>query len=145
MRTLKDNPSVGVFGNIWAEQTARFIKSAKICDCVNVFKYRNREELFIDQYDYFIITDFGTQVEWSLAYRDSLNEMREIIYTRSMKSVIIANNDDADVSSSLREACCRVVRLDGLRWGNISDKFAEALLLEMYSRQSNPKISATAA
>ncbi len=145
MRTLINNPSVGVFGNIWAEQTMRLIKSAMICDCVNIFKYRNREELFIDQYDYFIITDFGRQVEWSVEYRDALNEMREIIYTRSMKSVIIANNDDADVSGSLREACCRVVRLDGLRWDNIPEKCAEALLFEMYSRQSSVPIPATAA
>jgi hypothetical protein len=145
MRTLKDNPSVGVFGNIWAEQTVRFIKSAMVCDCVNIFKYTNREELFIDQYDYFIITDFGTQVEWTVEYRDTLNQMREIIYTRSMKSVIIANNDDADVSSSLREACCRVVRLDGLRWNNIPEKCAESLLYEMYSRRSSVRIPATAA
>lgn len=145
MRTLKNRLYIGVFGNIWAEQTADKIKSVLGSDLVNVFKYRNREELFIDQYDYFIITDFGKQTEWNVDYRDKLNEMREIIYTRSMKSVILANNDDLDISTSLREACCRVLRINDLSWNNIPDRLTGLLLSELSFVKKVSQISASAA
>jgi hypothetical protein len=145
MRTLKNRLYIGVFGNIWAEQTANKIRSVRGADLVNVFEYRNREELFIDQYDYFILTDFGRQTEWSVEYRDKLNQMREIIYTRSMKSVILANNDDLDISTSLREACCRVVRINDLSWNNIPNRLVEALLNELSPVEMVSQISASAA
>lgn len=132
MRTLKDNSSVGVFGENWAEQTADIIKVSRVCESVNVFHYTERESLFIDQYDFFLITDFGDLgKEWSVQYRDKLNEMREIIYTRSMKTVLFANNDDADISTSLREAGCRVVRVNNLRRDRIPERFASLLLCEL--------------
>ncbi len=132
MRTLKDNPSVGVFGQKWASKTVELIRKSQICDCVSVFEYTERESLFIDQYEIFLITDFGRETaEWSEEYRDKLNQMREIIYTRSMRTILFANNDDLDVSTSLREAGCRVVRLEGLQWNKIPEIFATAVLEEL--------------
>lgn len=137
MRTLKDDFHVAVFGEIWAEQTCRLIRGSRISDKVSVFEYSEREALFIDQYDFFLITDFGKRIDSDCNERIiKLNQMREIIASRSMKTVMFANNDDADVSRSLREACCRLVRLNNLQWRNIPEIFTSTLLSELCRRDA---------
>lgn len=132
MRTLKDNPSIGVFGEIWAQKTCDLIKKVLATNRVYVCEYTEREALFIDQYDLFIITDFGRSAGgWSSERFEKLNQMREIIYTRSMRTVLFANDDDADVSTSLREAGCRLVRVNNLKWESIPENFSEIILREL--------------
>ena len=138
MRTLKDKFSVGVFGENWSKQTVDLIKGSNLCDCVNVFQYTHREALFIDQYDFFLITDFcNNGIQWSEEYRDKLNQLREIICTRSMKTIIIANDDDVDISTSLREAWCRVVRVSNFLANQIPQTFASLLLCELCGARNN--------
>lgn len=133
MRTLKDNPCIGIFGEVWAERTCSLISSALNSERAHVFKYTEREALFFDQYDFFIITDFGQDPTFGGNHERiiKLNEMREVICTRSMRSTIIANNDDLDVSTSLREAACRVVRASNLKWGDIPNALTALLLEEL--------------
>ncbi len=139
MRTFKENPYIGVFGETWAEKTVDIIKTSLFTNRVSVFEYDDREALFIDQYDYFIITDFGKEVGGSenQEWLNSLNQMREIICTRSMKSMIFANNDDPDISTSLREACCRVVKVNNLNWSKIPEIFATLVLCELCRTGNN--------
>ena len=148
MRTLKDNPNIGVFGEVWAEQTCSLISAAQISGRAQVFEYTEREALFFDQYDFFILTDFGQD---PTSGRNNeriikLNEMREIICTRSMRSIIIANDDDLDISTSLREAACRVIRVNNLKWGEIPNTFASILLSELCAHSEiKPSLSLSAA
>jgi len=138
MRTLKDSFCVGVFGKIWAKDTCRIIAGSRICDNVSLFTYTEREALFIDQYDFFIITDFGRQLFFDSEQERiiKLNQMREIIASRSMRTVMFANNDDVDVSRSLREAGCRLIRLNNIQWNRIPEIFANTLLSELCRENS---------
>lgn len=113
MRTLTKSISVGILGEVWASETCDLIKFSQVCDHVSVFEYPGREALFIDQYTFFIVTDFGTDPTSGCVQErlTKLNEMREIIASRSMRTVMLVNDDDADVSTSAREACCRLVRV----------------------------------
>jgi hypothetical protein len=135
MRTLKDKDdvSIGILGEFWAQNTRDLIKGAMICSHVSVFEYTEREALFFDQYDFFIITDFGKDPSSGDEGERivKLNQMREIIATRSMKTVMFANNDDPDISTSLREACCRLIRVDRILWNQVPFTFAELLLWEL--------------
>lgn len=138
MRTLKDNPSVGVFGEIWAQKTCDLIKTAKITDRVTVFNYTEREALFFDQDNFFIITDFGQSTGgWDSGRLQRLDQMRQVIATRSMKTVIFANDDDLDISTSLREACCRVIRIRNLNWNNIPISFSSLIVSELSKQKSS--------
>jgi hypothetical protein len=131
MSTLNKSLSIGVYGNNWAQATVDFLKTINIYGGnVHQMEYTHREALFFDQDDIFIITDFGKPSDDSWESNNGLwlkrlNEMREIIYSRSMKSKIFANDDDVDVSKSLREACCSVVRVKTET--SIPQTFAQAI------------------
>ena len=136
MSTLNKSLSIGVYGHIWAQTTVDFLKIVNICGGnVHRMEYTHREALFFDQEDIFIITDFGKNPDESWDVNDGfwikrLNEMREIIYSRSKKSIIFANDDDKEVSKALREACCGVVRVDTNT--SIPQTFALAVLTDLY-------------
>lgn len=137
MRTLNKRISVGVCGYVWAHQTYEMIRDKKIVDYVDMFEYTEREALFIDQYDYFIITDFGKEIVFDsdLSHLVKLNQMREIIATRSMRTTLIANCDDIDVCTSIREACCRVIRVENLFSKTLVKSFTEVLEKELSDKR----------
>ncbi|MFA7193823.1 MAG: hypothetical protein WC087_02820 [Candidatus Paceibacterota bacterium] len=102
----------------------------------------------------FIITDFGKPAEagWNDNngyWLQRLNEMREIIWSRSMKSVIFANHNDADVYKSLRSACTDVVEVETFLKKNnrfpeasiIPQSFALAVLTHCYVKKKQEIIS----
>ena len=137
MSTLKKSLSIGVYGHVWAQSTVNFLKTVNICGGkVHRMEYSHREALFIDQDEIFVITDFGKKPDESWDANDGywlkrLNEMREIIYSRSMKSLIFANDDDKEVSKALREACCGVVRIN--THTSIPQTFALAIIADLYT------------
>lgn len=136
MKNTAHSKTLAVYGSLWAENTKRFIEKIRLFDRVYVFKYDCRESLFIDQYDFFIITDFNLDSRsfWNDSDLKKLDEMRQVIYTRSMKSVVFANIDDVNVAKSLREASARVVEVK-TKQKPIPNAFAEALLYEYFSPQ----------
>lgn len=147
MSTLQKNISIGVFGGEWANATKDFLKTAGICpNNIHLFEYVDRESLFFDQDDIFIITDFGMKENdsWNANkgyWLNRLNEFREVIYSRSMKSVIFANDTDVDVSKSLRDACSRVVRVDTSN-KSIPHSLATAVSEELLRRNTRLKTAA---
>lgn len=148
MSTLNTSLSIGVYGGVWAQTTVDFFKTIGLfADGVSLFEYTHREALSFDQYDIFIITDFGkpAQVGWNDNdgyWLKRLNEMREIIWSRSMKSIIFANHDDPEVFKSLRDACTGVVEVETLLKKNkfsdasiIPQSFALAVLTHCYMKK----------
>lgn len=127
MRTLNKSISVGVYGVDWAYETSEMIRREGIVDYVGIFEYTDREALFIDQYDYFIVTDFGRNVARSSNTKQliKLNQLREIIATRSMRTTLIVNFDDIDVATSMREACCRIIKVNKVFSKSLAKSFTE--------------------
>ncbi|MEY2702864.1 MAG: hypothetical protein RLY43_1502 [Bacteroidota bacterium] len=137
MRTFRKIISIGILGEVWAKETCSLIRQARICKHVSVFEYTDRESLFFDQYDFFLVTDFGNDPTsgYDGERLIKLNQMREIIASRSMRTVMFINDDDPDVSHSSREACCRLIRLNNFSFGSVPYAFAEKLLVEICRKQ----------
>jgi hypothetical protein len=130
MKNIAHFKRIGVYGNQWAESTKKFIEVIGLAEGrVSLFKYDCRESLFQDQYDIFIITDFrkNTEEPWSSEELSLLEEMRQVIYTRSMKCLIMANIDDVNVAKALREASASVIPVQ-TKGRPVPNAFAEALL-----------------
>lgn len=154
MSTLNTSFSIGIYGGIWAQSTIDFFKTIGLfADRVSLFEYTHREALSFDQYDIFIITDFGKPAH--MGWNDNngywlrkLNEMREIIWSRSMKSIIFANHNDSDVYKSLRDACTDVVEVETFLNKNklpeasiIPQSFALAVLTHCYIKKKQEIIN----
>lgn len=129
MKNTVPSKSIAVFGSNWAEPTKRFIETIGLFQNVVLFKYDCRESLFIEQYDFFLMTDFDfTDLQ-------KLDEMRQVVYTRSMKSVIFANIDDVNIAKSLRESSARVVSVSP-KAKYLPKAFIEAVLHEYFDPRS---------
>lgn len=143
MKSTFSTKTISVCGKNWSFPTKNFLQTVGLFNQFSsIFKYEHREALFFEQYDIFIITDFGKNYSEPMNdfWIEELEKLRQVIYTRSMKTVIFANNDDPEISKSLREAGCRIVRVatDGKF---IPKAFAEALVGEYFGPQSPSIIS----
>lgn len=135
MKSTFTTKTISVYGQKWAKQTESFLKTVGLTGShLSVFNYEHREILFMEQYDVFIITDFEQdQSSFSVDYQRNLDILRQVVYTRSMRSVIFANANDPDVYKSLREAGARVIEVRPFNQKNIPISFANAILREFFA------------
>lgn len=133
MKSTFTTKTISIYGKKWANQTKYFLETIGLVGAhLSVFKYEHREILFMEQYDVFILTDFE-QDTFDKDYQNNLEILRQIVYTRSMKTVIFANINDLDIYKALREAGARVIGVKPIDSKNIPTSFADAILKEYFS------------